>query len=136
MDRRARGRSGGGGGGRAGRVPAAGLRAERAGPGRRARSHPRRGPRAQRWALGGPARGPRSMLPPPAAALLLAGAPPAPLRALPRAFLREPRVSERNFLSPLSSRFGGRGECFQCAGRSFLMERQRGRSRLSFSSCT
>lgn len=135
MDRRARGRSGGGGG-RAGRVPAAGLRAERAGPGRRARSHPRRGPRAQRWALGGPARGPRSMLPPPAAALLLAGAPPAPLRALPGAFLREPRVSERNFLSPLFSRFGGRGECFQGAGRSFLIERQRGRSRRSFSSCT
>lgn len=76
------------------------------------------------------------MLPPPAAALLLAGAAPAPLRALPRAFLREPRVSERNFLSPLSSRFGGRGECFQCAGRSFLIVRQRGRSRLSFSSCT
>ncbi|XDA88462.1 hypothetical protein R6Z07F_018111 [Ovis aries] len=65
MDGRARGRSGGGGRGRAGRVPAAGLRAERAGPGRRARSHPRRGPRAQRRELGGPARGPRSMLPPP-----------------------------------------------------------------------
>lgn len=74
MDGRARGRSAGGGGDRAGRVPAAGLRAERAGPGRRARSHPRRGPRAQRRALGGPARGPRSMPPPPAAALLLAGA--------------------------------------------------------------
>lgn len=30
----------------------------------------------------------------------VAGAPRAPLRALPCAFLREPRVSERNFLSP------------------------------------
>lgn len=91
MDGRARGRSGGGGGDRAGRVPAAGLRAERAGPGRRARSHPRRGPRAQRRALGGPARGPRSMLPPPAAALLLAGAPPG---AAPSAALRLPPRAE------------------------------------------
>lgn len=30
----------------------------------------------------------------------MAGAPRAPLRALPCAFLREPRVSEHNFLSP------------------------------------
>lgn len=114
MDRRARGRSGGGGGGRAGRVPAAGLRAERAGPGRRARSHPRRGPRAQRRALGGPARGPRSMLPPPrrraaaGRALLRArrsGRSPAPSSAS-----RE--SPSATFSPPLSSLFGGRGECF------------------------
>lgn len=95
MDRRARGRSGGGGG-RAGRSPAAGLRAERAGPGRRARSHPRRGPRAQQRALGGPARGPRSM----PLALCWAGAVRAPPAGRSRAFLGEPRVSARNFLGP------------------------------------
>lgn len=114
MDRRARGRSGGGGGGRAGRVPAAGLRAERAGPGRRARSHPRRGPRAQRRALGGPARGPRSMLPPPrrraaaGRALLRArrsGRSPAPSSAS-----RE--SPSATFSPPRFSLFGGRGECF------------------------
>lgn len=109
MDGRARGRSGGGGGGRAGRVPAAGLRAERAGPGRRTRSHPRRGPRAQRRALGGPARGPRSMPPPPAAALLLAGAPPgaAPGAALllpPRAESLRAQLSLPSVLAVRGSR--------------------------------
>lgn len=98
MDRRARGRSGGG---RAGRSPAAGLRAERARPGRRARSHPRRGPRAQRRALAGPARGPRSM----PRALCWAGAVWAPRRALPRLPWRA-GVSARNFLGPSPRRVG------------------------------
>lgn len=103
MDGRARGRSGGGGGGRAGRVPAAGLRAERAGPRRRVPSHPRRGPRAQRRALGGPARGPRSMPPPPAAALLPAG---APLRLPPRAESLRAQLS-----LPLAPRCSGVAAC-------------------------
>lgn len=97
------GRSAGGGGGRAGRSRAAGLRAERAGPGRRARSHPRRGPRAQRRALGRPTRGPRSM----PLALCWAGAVRAPPGApAPSWASREsPRAT---FSAPLCWRWGSR----------------------------
>ncbi|XP_049637618.1 uncharacterized protein LOC126020201 [Suncus etruscus] len=77
------------------RVPAAGLlRAERAGPGRRApKSHPRRGPRAQRRAQAGTARGPRPMSPPPPPDAPSPGG--QPLSRPRRAGRAEPSVSAR-----------------------------------------